>query len=384
MNIANGSNDSWSIPLDFFGLDMVIDINNCIYVIAAEDYYSGLGYWYYGDLIIIKYNSTGDLLWRVDMEGFRLENSKIIVDSKSNLYLTTKYENHSIISNLILFKFNSSGYLKWQETWAAGQGNIVDIDIDSEDNIYIYGTSDLAEAFKFDLFIVKYNSSGDQKWFYTYGVAEGDYEGLDMVIDENNNVIVSGFNHSNGDASAWIKCYNQSGNLKWEIISEQDVYYRLAIDSLDNLFAIRKTYIMKYNNLTDLVWAWEHKIQFYSHIFIAFDSHDNIYAATIISIPEDHYNYDLYLMKINSSGDFDWYLTWGGADDEDILAIVIDSDDNIYLLSDQILIKNPENNGKSLTNEKLWTFYMIMFGVCFCISAVSLIFIVKRRIRKKD
>ncbi|MFX1570736.1 MAG: hypothetical protein ACFFCV_20555 [Promethearchaeota archaeon] len=383
MNIANNSNDSWIKSLGFFGLDMVIDKNNCIYVIGAENFYSGLGYWYYGDLIIIKYNSTGDQLWRVNMTGLRFENSKIAVDSKSNLYLATMYENRTIIPSMLLFKFNSSGSLMWQRTWNGGNGDVIDIATDCKDDIYIYGTSDLAEAFKFELFIAKYNSSGDQQWYYLYGETEGDYEGRDMVIDKNNNVIVSGFNHSNGDTSAWIKCYNQSGNLKWEITSEHS-YYRLAIDSLDNLFAIRKTYITKYNNSTDLVWVWEHKIQFYWQIFIAFDSHDNIYATTIISIPEDHYNYDLYLMKINSSGDFDWYLTWGGTDDEDILAIVIDSNDSIYLLSDQILIKNPENNGKSLTNEKLWNFYMIMFSVCFCISAVSLIFIVKRRIRKKD
>lgn len=377
---TNGLGDLWNVSFDFFGLDIVIDSYDCIYVIAAENYYSGLGHWYYGDLIIIRYNSTGDQLWRVDLEGLRLENSEIAVDSKSNLYLATMYDNRTIVPNMILFKFNSSGDLEWQRIWDGGSnGEIIDIAVDSKDEINIYGTLDLAEAFKFDLFIAKYNSSGDQQSYQVCGEPEEYYEGRDMVIDKNNNVIVSGFIYSQGNTSHWIRCYNQSGNLKWEIISEQGGYYRLSEDSLDNLFAVRKSHITKYNNLTNLIWTWEHHMEFCYKIYMAFDSLDNLYLATIISIPEDHHNYDLYLMKINSSRDFDWYLTWGGTDDEDLLAIDIDSNDNIYLLSDHILIKNPEDNGKSLTNEKLWNFYMIMFGICFSISAISLVFIVKRR-----
>ena len=96
-------------------------MNNCIYVLAAENFYSGFGpSRYYGDLILLKYNSSGDQLWRVEIEGLRLENSKIVVDSKSNLYLATMYENRTIVPSMLLFKFNSSGDLKWQRIWDGG------------------------------------------------------------------------------------------------------------------------------------------------------------------------------------------------------------------------------------------------------------------------
>lgn len=376
---TNELDESWEIAFEFFGLDMVIDLNDCIYVMAAENYYSSMGYWYYGDLIVLKYNSTGDQLWSFNLEGLRLDYSAIAVDSKSNLYLASMYENRTIVPNMILFKFNSSGDLKWQKTWDGGiNGDINDVAVDSEDNIYIYGTSDLVEAFKFDLFIAKYNSSGDQQWFHLYGEIDGDYEGRDMEIDSNSNIIVSGFYYIQGNSSNWIRCYNQSGILKWEIISEQGGYYNLAVDSSDNIIVGKRSYLVKYDNLGDLKWAWEHHIEFCWLINIGFDSFDNIYAGTIISIPEDHHNYDIYVVKINSSGNVDWYLTWGGSDDEDLIAIDIDSSNNIYLLSDHFLLKNPESNGKSLTNEKLWTFYIILFVICFSISVISLIIIIKR------
>ncbi len=382
---TNELDESWENAFEFFGLDMVIDLNDCIYVMAAENYYSGLGYWYYGDLILSKYNSTGDQLWSFNLEGLRLDYSVIAIDSKSNLYLASMFDNYSITPNMILFKFNSSGDLIWQKTWdGGGNGDIVDIGVDSKDDIYIYGTADLTEEFKSSLFIVKYNSSGDQQWVYLYGELEGFYEGEDMEIDSNGNLIVSGFYYIQGDSSNWIRCYNQSGILKWEMISEQGGYYNLAIDSSDNIIVGGRSYIVKYNDLGDLIWAWQHHFEFYWSIDITFDSFDNIYAGTIISIPEDHHNYDLYVVKINSSGNFDWYLTWGGAGDEDLIAIDIDSSDNIYILSDHFLLKNPESNGKSLTNEKLWSFYLIMFGICFSISAISLVLIVKRRGRKME
>jgi hypothetical protein len=381
----NGLDESWSLSFDFFGLDMIIDLNNCVYVMAAENQSSGFGYWYYGDLLILKYNSTGDQLWSFNLEGLRLEYSTIAVDSKSNLYLASMYDNHTIVPNMILLKFNSSGDLEWQKTLDGGHnGDIVDIDVDSEDNIYIYGTSDLAEAFKFDLFIAKYNSSGDQQWFYLYGESEGDYEGGDMEIDSTNNIIISGFYFLPGYRSNWIRCYNQSGDLKWEMNSEQGGYYSLTVDSLDNVIFGRRSYIVKCDKLGNLIWSLQHQIEFYWQIYIEFDSFENLYVATVISIPEDHHKYDLYVVKINSSGNFEWYLTWGGSENEDLIAIDIDSNDNIYLLSDHFLIKDPENNGKSLTNEKLWKFYIIVFCICAFLSVIALTLIVKRRVHSRE
>jgi len=161
---TNGLHESWYISLDYFGLEMAIDLNNCIYVMLSENQSCAFGCRYYGDVIIIKYNSSGDQVWRVDLEDLEVEYSVIAVDKEYNLYLASMYENRTIEANMILFKFNSSGDLEWQRTWEGGNnGNIVDIGIDSENNIYVYGRSDSYEEFRFDLFIVKYNSSGHQQ-----------------------------------------------------------------------------------------------------------------------------------------------------------------------------------------------------------------------------
>jgi len=137
---TNTLEESWDLTFDHFGLELVIDSNNCIYVMASENYHCAFGCRHYGDIIIVKYNSSGDQLWRVDLEGLIVEYSKIAVNMKNNLYLSSMYKNRTIADNMILYKFNSSGDIQWQQTWEGGNnGNIVDIDIDSENNIYIYG-----------------------------------------------------------------------------------------------------------------------------------------------------------------------------------------------------------------------------------------------------
>ncbi|MCK4381246.1 MAG: hypothetical protein KAW51_08930 [Candidatus Lokiarchaeota archaeon] len=369
---TSGLDDSWNIGLENFGMDMVIDLNNCIYVMIPDRYYR--------DVIIIKYNNYGNQLWRLSLDGLRVYSSKITVDSQSNLYLASMYDNQTTDDNMILFKFNSSGNLKWQQTWNGGNnGDVIDIAIDLDDSIYVYGTSDLAKKFNFDLFIVKYISSGDQQWFHVYEELGGDYNGWDMEIDSNGNIIVSGVSYLSDNHFFWIKWFNQSGDLKLNITSNKSGFYFLAVDSLDNLISVNRTSIVKFDNIGNLIWKCDHQIERSWQVKIALDSFSNIYAATSVSIPEDHHTYDLYLIKINNSGDFDCYLTWGGAGKDDLKAINIDSYDNIYLLSEDFLIKNPENNGKSLTNIKLWNFYMILFGICFVISIISLLFIIKEK-----
>ncbi len=387
---TNGLDESWNISTDFYGVDMVVDSNNCIYILASEHLRCLFGCYYYGDVIIMKYNNSGNQLWKISLEGLSIEDSGIAIDSKTNLYLASKYENQTLEENMILLKYNSLGNLQWQKTWSGGDnGDIIDIAIDSDDNIYVYGTSDFVEEFNFHLFIVKYNNSGDQQWFHVYEELGEHCAGWDIEINSNDNIIVSGATYTNENNSInysyWIRCYNQSGELNWETFNEKGVIetlaITLAIDSLDEIISVNSTSIAKFNISGNLLWEWTHQIEFCWQIQIDIDSINNIYVATSIDIPDDHYTSDLYLIKINASGDFDWYLTWGGADKDNLKSISIDSLDNIFLLSDNYFIKNPKNNNKSLTNIKLLNFYFVLLVILSAFSAISLFLVIKGKIR---
>lgn len=380
---TNGLNDSWNFNLEEFGHDMVININECIYIMESDYDRCLFGSCFYGNLSIKKYNDSRDLIWRINLDGLRVEESRITIDSKSNLYLASMYENYTIEKNMVLFKFNSLGDLQWNQTWEGDKhGYIVDIVIDSVDNIYVCGINSSSS-----LFIVKYNSTGNQQWHSTYEETNKHHYVWDMDIDSSNNIIIAGsticFRNDSYSRTGWIRCYNQSGDFKWNFTNFKGDPYSITVDSADNVISINRTSILKFDKLGKLLWKWSHQIEFLWEVQITLDSFDNIYVATIVSIPEDHHTYDLYLIKINNSGNFDWYLTWGGKGDEDFKRIYIDSFNNIFLLSDHFLLKNPESNGKALTNIKLWRLYMILFSISLCISVISLYFILKHRTPKK-
>lgn len=63
---------------------------------------------------------------------------------------------------------------------------------------------------------------------------------------------------------------------------------------------------------------------------IALDSSNNVFlVGGTQSFGAGHY--DMCLVNYNSTGDFQWYKTWGSPDADFCEAIVLDASENIYL-----------------------------------------------------
>jgi hypothetical protein len=389
---SNGLSQSWSIPLDYIGQDIAFDSNNCIYVV-------GYDYSYNNSIKLMKYNSSGVQLWNKELEGLSYFNPMIKIDLNNNLYLAGYCKNQTTNWNVTIFKFNSSGDLQWQKIYEQDNiESINDIAVDSEDHIYIYG------SLKSDnLFIMKYNKSGSQLWFHEFGeIGICDY-GSNILIDSDKNIIISGSSY-NDSSIYWLRSYNISRELQWSITREFESFPLLGLDSSDNVISIAWDYenydrqldLVKYDNSGNSIWNYTFESRLLDLLWqpvptpmkyqfdLTLDSSDNIYIGWDIEIPNDLYNTDILIIKISNSGNFESYLTWGDSNNDQLIKIGIDSNENIYLLSDHYLIKNPVSNGKSLYRTNVWNFYLILFGICCLFSLISLYFIIRSRIRKSS
>ncbi|MFX1235771.1 MAG: hypothetical protein ACFFBY_14660 [Promethearchaeota archaeon] len=381
---SNAAEESWIIQLDHDGRNMAFDSNNCIYIAGWSN--------------LIKYNTSGIQLWNKGLNGI-LDEPIIKTDSTNNVYLAGYYENQTLSWNWTIFKFNSMGDLLWQKVF--GQVNIrfiTDFAVDLEDHVYIYGllTSD-------NLFVIKFNKTGSQLWFHEFEAIGLFDESSNILIDSNYNIIISGsslvdiINYTSID---WVRSYNGSRDLQWSITYDCTSFPILELDSLNNVISIASTCyeldLIKYDNFGNSVWNYSLKSQFLNmmayhgpaptmkHLYhLTLDSSDNIYIGWDIAIPDDIYTSDVLLIKINSSGSFKWYLTWGGPNDDYLGKIGADFDSNIYILTGNCLIKNPVNNNKSLVGANLWNFYFILFGISCFVSLISLYFIIRPKIRRK-
>lgn len=147
-------------------------------------------------------------------------------------------------------KYSSAGTLQWSKTWSGVAQNdrcsCVAID-QSNNDVYVGGASDvdLSSVTDYDLVIIKYNTSGTQQWWHTWGgAAQGDDAVADVAVDPFSNAIITGYTDtepltgiSNND---WITIkYNSAGTKQYEKIkngsrNDDDVPYSIVIDAAGN------------------------------------------------------------------------------------------------------------------------------------------------------
>ena len=215
----------------------------------------------------------------------------------------------SVSSTGFLVNFGVSGL----DTDVAG------VAIDSSDNIYITGTSQGANLFgknvtsgtTDDIFVAKLNSSGVVQWVYAAG-GTGRDRGRKIALDSSGNIYVTGYYWSTVDFGGG----NVTSNGNWDA-------FLLKLNS-SGTFQWVKSYGSNYNDLGRDV---------------AIDSNDNIYMlgnyrGTVDFGGGDEngaVNGDIFLVKFNSSGVFQWVYTAGASSADDSRALALDSSDNPYI-----------------------------------------------------
>jgi len=154
-----------------------------------------------------RYNSPGnynDYVTDMKTDGF------------GNIYLCGYVEYSTSNSDVLLLKYNSTGNLIWSRTWRGINSNSnksSKILFDYEGFIYILGRASLNYG---DFLLIKYNSNGDTLWSRTFdGMNDNSDDAKDMVIDRNNNIYVTGLLYRFGNIDNGTIKFDRNGNLKW-------------------------------------------------------------------------------------------------------------------------------------------------------------------------
>lgn len=339
-------NRTWGGINDDYGENMVIDEYGDIYVVGTT-YSFGIGYC---DVCLVKYNNLGDQLWNTTWGGESYDTAQAVVtDSLGNIYITGYTSSYGAGANdFFLLKYNQSGSFQWYRTFGGSVNELGRrIALDSFGNIYILGTTTSFGSGSRDVCLVKYNNSGNQEWYRTWGGSslENAYA---LIIDSQNNIYLGGetyiYRSTYSIYDLFLIKYNSSGNLLWtEILdaSERDVCRSLAFDSnediicggnMDTRSGPQTRYhllMLKYdkdgNQLWNNTWGPADAVPIDTMVL---DSSDNIYIGFRSS--------GSYMVKFNKTGYYEWDLLWGIKKgdpnlDNQIRAIRIDSLDILYI-----------------------------------------------------
>jgi uncharacterized protein (UPF0548 family) len=303
---------------------------------------------------------------------------EVAVDSSGNVYIAG-YTYGSMDGfntggfDMFLVKYDAAGTKQWTRQLSTKSG--VDIwqvrigvAVDSSGNIYVTGITTVAldgntYAGSYDMFLVKYDSDGNKQWTRQLGTGTYDY-GNDVAVDASGNVYVSGStygsldgNTSAGDWDMFLVKYDSEGQKQWTKqlgTGTTDYGFGVAVDNSGNIYVSGSTYgnlggvqyggydmfLVKYNSAGDVQWTKQmgstDSDSALSGCRVAVDSTNGyvyITGDTLGSIDGQPFsgNYDVYLMKYDVDGNYQWTRMLGGTSTDAGLNVAVDADGYVYV-----------------------------------------------------
>lgn len=253
---------------NFIAADSVVDSSNNLYVIGRIDasQYSAS----YDSIVLIKYDSNGNLIWQKELGYGNRVASSISIDSSNNIYYTWYYNSSGFLLP-ILSKLNTDGQIQWTRRIDDTVNNTYNILFDSvvsdSSGVYVSGYTFGSSFTNEQIFIAKYNTNGVIQWQRRLGSSSANLLPYHMAIDSFSNLYISSLTDNGGSThQAFIAKYNSSGTIQWQrrfSFSSVDVIAQsIAVDSSGNSYSLcsrndglsYNISILKLNSAGSIVW----------------------------------------------------------------------------------------------------------------------------------
>ena len=296
------------------------------------------------DIFLTKYDPSGNALWARRAGGTRLDYSYgIATDATGNVYVTGSFSSavaafgnvnltnaNAGSGDIFVAKYSSAGNVLWARR--AGGADYEDGDgiaVDASGNVYVtggyssatitFGSITLTNYLPGteDLFVAKYDSSGNVLWAKRAGGDDFD-SGLGIAVDAGGSVYVTGYYYSTNMAFNGVALPNFSAGY-------------------DDIF------VAKYDTAGGFLWARHAGGGGYDRgVAIAVDATSNVYVTGSFESTNATFGTaafasaspgldDGFLMKYDSSGNFKWAKQLGGDGAEQGAEVAVDTAGNVYL-----------------------------------------------------
>jgi hypothetical protein len=299
------------------------------------------------DIYILKLNSDGEYVWAKRIGGTSSElGYSLALDSSGNIYVTgyfyetvdfdpgpgTANLTSAGIEDIFILKLNSDGEYVWAKKVGGVSNDIGQfITLDSSSNIYITGvfsettdfdpgagTANLTLVGESDVFILKLNSDGEYVWAKGVGSSTGD-SGYSIAVDSSGNSYTAGhfsetvdFDPGAGTTNLTPTASFDAFILKLDVNGDyvfakkvggagEDAAKAITVDSSGN------SYITGYFGGT-----------------VDFDP-----GAGTANLTASFQG--IFVLKLNSSGDYVFAKSVGDTGNENVNAITLDGSGNPYI-----------------------------------------------------
>jgi hypothetical protein len=322
--------------------------------------------------ITIKYNAVGVQQWAtISGNAGKIDSPvAIAVDANGNVYVTgnsvdnTWTQGHES-QDMFTLKYNALGVEQWRRvenipgSYSTNvHDRVGDLAVDAAGNVYLGGYTSTDHVTGYDLFAIKYSTSGVREWLSRYTTYDSD-EGMFISLDGSGNVYVAGkggysitdflivkFNASG--MQQWATLYTGSSNVKLITDMETDASGNVYLTGYSAGPAATSTnpidYItIKYNTSGTQQWLARYdgaaKIDYARDL--AIDASGNVYVTGWSEGATT--NDDYATVKYSATGAQLWAARYGGVNNgttyEEAHAVGVDASGHVYVTGSAGILK---------------------------------------------
>jgi len=362
------------------------------------------------DIFVVKHDPSGNVIWAKSAGGSSYDiSTSVAVDHSGNVYVVGYFQSPTITfgastlinpnpanasdNYLFLLKYDHNGNEVWAK-YAGGNKSAIakSVVVDNAGNIYVagfyqstsitFGTTTLTSVPSFDpnaadVFLTKYDSSGNVVWAKTIG-SDGDDRASSVFVDGSGNIFLSGFFYSAkigfgtdtlintyaGTGDIFIAKYSATGNVLWAKSAggnQEEYPNSMTVDNTGNIYIVGRFYspvfpfnhdtltlvyspdifILKYDAGGNPLWAKGLGGNGYDEArSVAADAVGNFYVSGFYNSPTivignttltNKGSFDLFLSKFDGSGNVLWTKGAGGTDDDDAHSVAVDLAGSCYI-----------------------------------------------------
>ena len=250
------------------------ETNDGGYILAGATWSFGAGKY---DAYVLKIDASGDFVWHKYFGGAYDDWAYSVQQTNDGGYIvaggTSSNENDP--SNVYILKLNADGSLDWQETFGGtAWDEAYSIQQTTDGGYIVAGSTSSFGSGYYDLYILKLKSDGSLDWQKTFGGSNND-EAYSIQQTDDGGYIVAGYTEPSGAGhrDVYILKLNANGDKVWEkILGGSDDNVAWSVQQTDD-----GGYIVS----------------------------GSIYSSDITS-------FDVYVLKLDASGNLIWRRIFGG------------------------------------------------------------------------
>lgn len=323
------------------GTSVATDADGNVYITGQSSGTTFFGPFTVGSgVFLVKYNSSGSVLW-VQSAGGYLTGNVVAVDDSGNVYVTGSFQDSSVTfgsytlinaypfgayTDIYLVKYDSSGTALWAKSAGSTYNdNAKSVTTDAQGNVYIagsfgspsitFGAFTLMTSGIIDMFLVKYDPAGNVIWAKRAGGTGQDGANAVTANSSGNTFVTGGF----GSPSIIFGTDT--------LINTNPTFYDM--------------FLTEYDPNGNVLWSVKGGGTSYeSGLDVALDASGDIYLTGHFASPfavfgtdtvVNYGNRNFYLAKYNPSGGLTWVKSGHGHQAETGWSLATDNLNDVYL-----------------------------------------------------